>query len=53
MLQRGYTPGKLARACDVNTKTVERWISFGRVPHRETRWIVAHELDVDEVDLWP
>jgi transcriptional regulator with XRE-family HTH domain len=53
MLQRGYTPGKLARACDVNTKTVERWISFGRVPHRETRWTVAHTLDVDEVYLWP
>jgi transcriptional regulator with XRE-family HTH domain len=53
MLQRGYTPGKLARACDVNTKTVERWISFGRVPHRETRWTVAHELDIDEVYLWP
>jgi len=53
MLQRGYTPGKLARACDVNTKTVERWISFGRVPHRETRWTVAHELDFDEVYLWP
>jgi transcriptional regulator with XRE-family HTH domain len=53
MLQRGYSPGKLARACDVNAKTVERWISNGRVPHRETRWKVAHELDSDEVYLWP
>jgi hypothetical protein len=53
MLRRGYTPGKLAKACDVNAKTVERWITRGRVPHRETRWRVAHELDSDEVYLWP
>ncbi len=53
MLRRGYSPAKLARACEVNTKTVERWIHMGRVPHRETRWAVAHELDVDEVYLWP
>jgi hypothetical protein len=53
MLKRGYMPGKLARACDVNVKTVERWINRGRVPHRETRWKVAHELDTDEVYLWP
>src|SRR5262245_48004274 len=53
MVQRGYTPGKLARACEVSAKTVERWISYGRVPHRETRWKVAHELDTDEVYLWP
>lgn len=26
---------------------------MGRVPHRETRWTVAHELDADEVYLWP
>lgn len=53
MLQRGYTPGKLAVACNVDAKTVQRWINNGRVPHRETRWKVAHELDSDEVYLWP
>jgi transcriptional regulator with XRE-family HTH domain len=53
MLQRGFTPGKLARTCNVNVKTVERWIHSGRIPHRETRWKVAHELDSDEVYLWP
>lgn len=37
----------------MNAKTVERWIGLGRVPHRETRWAVARELDVDEVYLWP
>jgi transcriptional regulator with XRE-family HTH domain len=53
MLQRGYTPTKLARTCDVNPKTVERWLQLGRVPHRESRWTVARALDVDEVYLWP
>src|SRR5882757_9404860 len=53
MLQRGYSPGRLARACDVDPKTVQRWISNGRVPHRETRWTIARELDIDEVYLWP
>jgi transcriptional regulator with XRE-family HTH domain len=53
MLRRGHTPSRLAKACEVNTKTVERWISSGRVPHRETRWRVAQVLDVDEVYLWP
>lgn len=53
MLRRGFTPSKLARTCDVNAKTVERWINSGRTPHRETRWLVAQTLDVDEVYLWP
>ena len=37
----------------MNAKTVERWINSGRIPHRETRWLVAQALDVDEVYLWP
>ena len=45
MLRRGFTPTKLARTCDVNAKTVERWINSGRVPHRETRWRVAQALE--------
>lgn len=53
MVQRGYSPGRLARACNVDPKTVQRWISHGRVPHRETRWTIARELDIDEVYLWP
>ncbi|MBA8793666.1 transcriptional regulator with XRE-family HTH domain [Friedmanniella endophytica] len=53
MKRRGYSPGRLARACDVNIKTVERWIAHDRIPHRETRWAVARELDADEVYLWP
>ncbi|HEY3718402.1 MAG TPA: XRE family transcriptional regulator [Jatrophihabitantaceae bacterium] len=37
----------------MDPKTVQRWISHGRVPHRETRWTIARELDIDEVYLWP
>jgi transcriptional regulator with XRE-family HTH domain len=53
MLRRGYSPRKLAALCKVNAKTVERWISLGRIPRRETRWTIAQALDVDEVYLWP
>jgi transcriptional regulator with XRE-family HTH domain len=53
MLRRGYSPRKLAALCGVNAKTVERWISLGRIPHQETRWTIAQALDVDEVYLWP
>jgi hypothetical protein len=53
MMQRGYSPARLARACNVNTKTVERWVGLDRIPHRETRWTVAQELDADEIYLWP
>jgi transcriptional regulator with XRE-family HTH domain len=53
LLERGKSPDQLAEHVRVDAKTVERWIHMGRVPHRETRWAVAHELDVDEVYLWP
>ncbi len=42
MLRRGYSPGRLARACEVNTKTVERWIALDRVPHRDNCQIRLH-----------
>ena len=51
MIQRGYIPSRLARACDVNPKNRGAWFSFGRVPRREACWTIAHELDVDEVYL--
>lgn len=53
MIRKGFTPSRLARECDVNAKTVERWMNTGRLPHRETRWRVAQVLDLDEVYLWP
>lgn len=37
----------------VDPKTVERWITGGRVPHRQHRWATAALLDADEAYLWP
>ena len=39
--------------CDVDVKSVERWISLDRVPHRRHRWVAAKLLDADETYLWP
>jgi len=49
----GLRPADLAEAVGVDAKTVERWITKGRMPHRMHRLAVAHGLDVDEVYLWP
>lgn len=53
MLRAGVTLGELAECAEVDTKTVERWISAGRVPHRQHRWATAKRLGVDETYLWP
>ncbi|MFF4390566.1 XRE family transcriptional regulator [Streptomyces sp. NPDC001552] len=37
----------------VDPKTVERWITTDRTPHRTHRWKTATFLGVDEVYLWP
>lgn len=43
----------LAEAVGVDRKTVERWITKERVPHRRTRVAVAEYLEVKETYLWP
>lgn len=37
----------------VDPKTVERWITKDRVPHRGHRWKTAQLLAADELYLWP
>ncbi|MFF3558520.1 XRE family transcriptional regulator [Streptomyces sp. NPDC002574] len=37
----------------VDPKSVERWISTNRTPHRGHRWKAAGFLGVDEVYVWP
>ncbi|MDI3418562.1 XRE family transcriptional regulator [Streptomyces luteolus] len=37
----------------VDPKSVERWITKDRTPHRGHRWKTASLLGVDEVYLWP
>lgn len=53
MVRRGVAAEQLAEACGVDPKTVERWVSLGRVPHRRHRWAAAGLLETDEVYLWP
>lgn len=43
----------LAEAVKVDPKTVERWITRGRIPYRKHRYAVASMLGVEEGYLWP
>src|SRR5580658_6465123 len=53
MLRSGVTVDELADIAGVDAKTVERWISLNRLPHRRHRWAAARTLGVDEAYLWP
>lgn len=53
LLERGETPSVLADALQVDNKTVERWITKGRVPYRRHRHSVAAHFGVDESFIWP
>ncbi|MFJ4409541.1 XRE family transcriptional regulator [Streptomyces sp. NPDC088910] len=52
LAQRGVTPELLAEACEVDPKTVGRWLG-GRIPHPRHRHRVAQHLRVEETFLWP
>src|SRR5882757_3153914 len=52
LAQRGVTPELLAEACEVDPKTVSRWLG-GRIPHPRHRYRVAEHLRVEETFLWP
>ncbi|MER7209852.1 helix-turn-helix domain-containing protein [Streptosporangium sp. NPDC000239] len=53
LLERGTTITEVAEAIEVDAKTVERWITRGRVPYRKHRFAVAKLLGVEEAYLWP
>ncbi|MET7794890.1 XRE family transcriptional regulator [Streptomyces mirabilis] len=42
----------LAEAIEVNPKTVERWITQGKVPYRRHQYATAAALKVDVTTLW-
>ncbi|MGW2858327.1 XRE family transcriptional regulator [Streptomyces sp. NPDC001205] len=52
LAQRGVSPESLAEACEVDPKTVGRWLG-GRVPHARHRFSAAQHLRVEETFLWP
>jgi transcriptional regulator with XRE-family HTH domain len=49
----GLTVNVLAERIGVNPKTVERWFTKDRLPHRNHRSHSAQALQVDEAYLWP
>lgn len=49
----GHTAATLAEHVGTDPKTVARWISNGRMPHRRNAHAVAHVLGVDACELWP
>jgi transcriptional regulator with XRE-family HTH domain len=52
LAQRSVSPESLAEACEVDPKTVGRWLG-GRVPHPRHRFRAAQHLRVEETFLWP
>lgn len=53
LVSAGLTPTQLAERVAVDPRTVERWITKGRAPHRTHRLKVAAVLGKDDVYLWP
>ncbi|MEE2038766.1 helix-turn-helix transcriptional regulator [Nocardiopsis sp. CT-R113] len=51
--QSGHTAASLAAHVGTDPKTVARWISTGRVPHRRNAHAVARLLGADADELWP
>ncbi|MQA27842.1 MAG: XRE family transcriptional regulator, partial [Micromonosporaceae bacterium] len=54
MADARMTARDLAKACDVDEKTVARWLAdVGRTPHPRHRWAASDALGVDESVIWP
>jgi hypothetical protein len=53
MQRTGTTIDDLALCCGVDPKSVERWLTLSRVPHRANRWDAARRLGYEEDYLWP
>jgi transcriptional regulator with XRE-family HTH domain len=52
LLARGMTVQGLAEAIGVGPKTVERWITQGKVPYRRHQYAAAAALNIDVTTLW-
>ncbi|MBC6466714.1 helix-turn-helix domain-containing protein [Actinomadura alba] len=54
MADAKLTQQDLAEACNVDVKTVARWMTENtRIPHPRHRWAACEALGVDEAMLWP
>jgi transcriptional regulator with XRE-family HTH domain len=52
-LEKGLTPEAMAPILNVDHKTIERWITKGRLPYRRHRYALSAYLGMDEGYLWP
>lgn len=54
MASAKMTEAQLAEACEVDAKTVSRWIADpSRIPHARHRWAACEALGEEEAALWP
>lgn len=53
LIQRGISSDRLADKLGVDKKTVQRWITPGRIPNSNNRTAIAKELGTEETHLWP
>jgi transcriptional regulator with XRE-family HTH domain len=54
MIDARMTEQELADKCQVDVKTVARWVADeARIPHPRHRWVASEALGVDEAVLWP
>jgi hypothetical protein len=53
LAREGWTASALAEAVQVDPKTVERWITKKRTPHRRAAVAAAKQLGEDPHYLWP
>ncbi|WAL97272.1 XRE family transcriptional regulator [Streptomyces sp. Je 1-369] len=53
MAAGGWTYAGLAKAVEVDPKSVERWVNLGRTPRRATALEAAEALGEDVHALWP
>src|SRR3954453_9584780 len=53
ILDAGLSSDDVAMEVGTDAKTVERWITNGRIPHPRNRAGAARVLGVDELVLWP
>lgn len=53
LIRNGLDLGHVAKATDVDPKTVERWITKGRIPYPRHRRTIAAMVRETETYLWP
>jgi hypothetical protein len=53
LIRNGLDLGHVAKATDVDPKTVERWITKGRIPYPRHRRTIAAMVHETETYLWP